>query len=492
MSTFAAPTKKRPFSGSRGRVSAFAPPWAQFSPQTLSESPAWAAFVSPQLSPSAPTPNRSARPPALPAKLAIGGESDAFEKEADRVAEAVAGGSLPSAPTTLQHRSDRSGAPSGNVPPIVQEVLGTPGRPLNPVVRRHLEPRFGVSFGDVRVHDDGQAGRSARAVGARAFTSGRDIVFGPGEYAPHSTEGKRVVAHELAHVVQQRANHLDLPSARPIQRLANPDVPTPPAKESDAGTMSDEGLAQEIVGLRQWLADNPASSEQRIQNEASLRELESEAARRMERINVQKQQRSDARAAGGSGSSVAAAGVAVASPGIGAFGGGATTAGGATTTATATGASAVGLAASSVAAFLLVFFYPRSTVSGDEERRQLDAARAATEVAAITVLAIQGPRLAGQVRNVGRHLARLLALGAVGGVPSGEPPKNDNRNDKHWWKEVLASLKQIQQAIGSASRKQVLRELLKQGITEGQIDEIATGLSEAAKMIGEDVPRFLP
>ena len=135
-----------------------------------------------------------------------------------------------------------------------------------------------------------------------------------------------------------------------------------------------------------------------------------------------------------------------------------------------------------------------SAQHGERRRREAPAGGRARRgrVAAITVLAIQGPRLAGQVRNVGRHLARLLALGAVGGVPSGEPPKNDNRNDKHWWKEVLASLKQIQQAIGLASRKQVLRELLKQGITEEQVGDIATGLSEAAKMLGEDVPPFLP
>jgi len=66
-----------------------------------------------------------------------------------------------------------------------------------------MEPRFGHDFSHVRVHADEQAAESARAVNALAYTVGRDIVFGRGRYAPGSTEGRRLLAHEMAHVVQQ-------------------------------------------------------------------------------------------------------------------------------------------------------------------------------------------------------------------------------------------------------------------------------------------------
>ncbi len=78
-----------------------------------------------------------------------------------------------------------------------------PGQPLNPAIRAFFEPRFGHDFSKVRIHADAQASESARAVNARAFTAGRDVVFGKGEYAPGTGEGRRLLAHELTHVVQQ-------------------------------------------------------------------------------------------------------------------------------------------------------------------------------------------------------------------------------------------------------------------------------------------------
>ncbi|HYR10131.1 MAG TPA: DUF4157 domain-containing protein [Longimicrobium sp.] len=100
-------------------------------------------------------------------------------------------------------RAARSAGPAV-APPVVHEVLRSPGRALDPAVRAEMEPRFGHSFADVRVHADGQAAESARAVGAHAYAVGRDVVFGAGRYAPGSAEGRRLIAHELAHVVQQR------------------------------------------------------------------------------------------------------------------------------------------------------------------------------------------------------------------------------------------------------------------------------------------------
>ncbi len=90
-------------------------------------------------------------------------------------------------------------------PPTVSEVLCTPGQPLDADTRTFMEPRFGHDFSRVRVHTDVKAAESARAVNALAYTVGRDVVFGTGQYAPQSSAGQRLVAHELSHVVQQQS-----------------------------------------------------------------------------------------------------------------------------------------------------------------------------------------------------------------------------------------------------------------------------------------------
>lgn len=93
---------------------------------------------------------------------------------------------------------------NGNgVPPIVHEVLNSPGQSLDAGTRAFMEPRFGHDFSQVRVHTDAKAAESARAVNALAYTVGRDVVFGIGQYAPGTSEGRRLMAHELTHVVQQ-------------------------------------------------------------------------------------------------------------------------------------------------------------------------------------------------------------------------------------------------------------------------------------------------
>lgn len=97
-------------------------------------------------------------------------------------------------------------------PPIVHDVLRTPGRPLDPATRSFFEPRFQHDFSQVRVHDDSRAAESARAVQARAYTVGRHVVFNEGEFRPDSTEGRRTLAHELTHVVQQPAGSALQPS----------------------------------------------------------------------------------------------------------------------------------------------------------------------------------------------------------------------------------------------------------------------------------------
>jgi hypothetical protein len=109
----------------------------------------------------------------------------------------------------------------------------------------------------------------------------------------------------------------------------------------------------------------------------------------------------------------------------------------------------------------------------------------------LITLKINGERIRGNSERLAEHLARLLRLGSVGGVPSGEPPDPGNDNDEHWWKEILAFLKNIASGIGNASRKQVIRELTKR-FTEEEILEIERRLAEAAQRLGKDVPPFIP
>src|SRR5712691_7865406 len=103
---------------------------------------------------------------------------------------------------TCDHRFSFNSRRS-EVPPIVQEVLHSPGQPLDASTRALMEPRFGHDFSRVRVHTDAQAAESARAVDAQAYTVGRSVVFGAGQYAPKSNAGQQLIAHELTHVLQQ-------------------------------------------------------------------------------------------------------------------------------------------------------------------------------------------------------------------------------------------------------------------------------------------------
>ena len=155
--------------------------------------------------------------PTMPRELTISEPGDALEREADRIAEQVL--SAPSG-TTPAAGAYVSGAGRGTLQ--AKELVGQPpsetvagaslassasstlsGQPLPLPVKAFFEPRFGHDFSRVRVHTDARAAASARAVGAQAYTVGRDVVFGAGQYAPGTSAGNRLLAHELAHVVQQ-------------------------------------------------------------------------------------------------------------------------------------------------------------------------------------------------------------------------------------------------------------------------------------------------
>ena len=91
---------------------------------------------------------------------------------------------------------------NSNLESQIQSLKGG-GQPLSENERAFFEPRFGRDFSQVRLHTDTRAAESARAVNARAFTMGRDVVFGEGQYEPGKVQGRRLIGHELTHVVQQ-------------------------------------------------------------------------------------------------------------------------------------------------------------------------------------------------------------------------------------------------------------------------------------------------
>ena len=103
------------------------------------------------------------------------------------------------------HSASANARASSEVPAIVHRVLEAPGQPLNGPTRSFMESRFRHDFSKVRVHADAEAAESARSLDARAYTAGRDIVFAAGEYAPGTNNGRRLLAHELTHAVQQSA-----------------------------------------------------------------------------------------------------------------------------------------------------------------------------------------------------------------------------------------------------------------------------------------------
>ena len=117
--------------------------------------------------------------------------------------EASAHSAVSGAPPRIQRYA---GQPTGQVdiaPASVDRVLASSGRPLEPALRQDMEQRFGYDFSQVRVHSGAAAEQSARDVNAKAYTVGRNVVFGAGWFAPETHEGRRLIAHELTHVVQQ-------------------------------------------------------------------------------------------------------------------------------------------------------------------------------------------------------------------------------------------------------------------------------------------------
>jgi hypothetical protein len=185
--------------------------------------------------------------PAVQAKLTVGAANDPAEAEADRVANRViaspaptARGMSPGAASPIRRKcsacreNDEPGS-AGSAPTIRMSPAASPaaapaasaeaaisglgpGTPLPGLERTFFEPRFGHDLSGVRLHTGRAADAASRSVGARAFTLGTDIAFAAGAYAPHSQEGRRLIAHELTHVLQQTGGEARPPGPPRIQR----------------------------------------------------------------------------------------------------------------------------------------------------------------------------------------------------------------------------------------------------------------------------------
>ncbi len=140
-----------------------------------------------------------------------------------------------------------------DIPQIVHDVLGSPGQPLDSETRAFFEPRFGHDFSRVRLHTDTRAAESARAVNASAYTVGRHVAFGAGQHVPGTRSGVELLAHELAHVVQQEgaspADHVVVsPADDSAEREADVVASRVAAGGTAAGTLSRaSGLRRKVV-----------------------------------------------------------------------------------------------------------------------------------------------------------------------------------------------------------------------------------------------------
>ena len=219
------PRKATRHSGPHGEPQEIGVPrWLQRQPAVGPQSVGRAATASAEASPTEAAESDGAGPAAgdignqamqpllqdggVRAKLEVGGADAPEEHEADRLAASVLAdsGNAPSAgsgkcpscggPAMVRRKSD--GAQGGNT--HIEGFGNGTGRPLDGTTRAFFEPRFGADLGAVRIHDDAAARTLARSIGARAFTVGADIGFAEGEFHPDTSDGRSLLAHELAHV----------------------------------------------------------------------------------------------------------------------------------------------------------------------------------------------------------------------------------------------------------------------------------------------------
>ena len=202
------------------------------------------------------TPVHARTPITIQAKLAVNAPGDVYEQEADEISEEVlhmpepqprspcagGGGCRTWQAEGPGHKREglqtthlqSAGSDRTTAPPTVYEALSSPGQPLAAATRAFMEPRFGHDFSGVRVHFGPLAEQSTRDVNANAYTVGQHMVFGAGRFAPETHYGRRLIAHELTHVVQQSSAHgSDVGHKRDLSRgFQNDVIQREPAEEA--------------------------------------------------------------------------------------------------------------------------------------------------------------------------------------------------------------------------------------------------------------------
>jgi len=212
----------------------------------------------------------------LQPKLKISEPGDRYEQEADRIADQVMQIPEPSIQRQVvpeaeeeeekvQRRAIASSISAtskeqdeGEVLSSIAEMLRSPGQPLDTATRSFMEPRFGHDFGQVQVHTSASAATTARALNARAYTVGQNIAFDAGQYSPGTTVGRQLLAHELAHTLQQRG----IGNQRTAQRSPN-DIKIPAINEPE--------------NMAEW--ESPTGEDFQWQNPALLETFYSERAK---------------------------------------------------------------------------------------------------------------------------------------------------------------------------------------------------------------------
>jgi Domain of unknown function (DUF4157) len=161
---------------------------------------------------------------------------DPLETEAERIAGEISAGS--------GFKGTKAGSSNSGLD-STQRFLANSGRPLEPGLQQEMEQRLGFDLSRVRIFADGEAADAAAAVQARAYTLGNNIVFGSGKFAPETAEGGRLLAHELVHVVQQRATSVLATQSTPVHLRTS--FGTMQMDKDPAATGANEGRVLTVV-----------------------------------------------------------------------------------------------------------------------------------------------------------------------------------------------------------------------------------------------------
>ncbi|MEO1208792.1 MAG: DUF4157 domain-containing protein [Cyanobacteria bacterium J06638_20] len=177
----------------------------------------------------------------------------------------IAGGQCSECQKKRLHRRAALSEHASEVPTIVQEVIDSPGQSLEPDTRLFMESHFGHDFSQVQVHTNAKAAASAQFLNALAYTSGQNVVFAAGHYTPNTEIGRKLLAHELTHVLQQRNNPLSFEDSLKV----NQDLSQETQADRFAQSISEYGHHQLVVptssqvkGIQRQTRTSPTVSDQ--------------------------------------------------------------------------------------------------------------------------------------------------------------------------------------------------------------------------------------